>query len=347
MNRLLINTANEELFIVLQVQDKVFFKTNDTPVKHNEAMLPLIDTLLGENGLKVNDIDEFGVVIGPGSFTGIRVGIATIKAFRDSVNKVAKGVNNLDYLFALAKSQNPNIDTVAIKGSNDSYFVAKWIHEVLCKYERNLTQKELIDLAESKPIGVFKADDEIDCFVVSPDANILLACYERSIDDALVPVYYQLSQAENEKLKRGEVEILPAEMSDLQDILLLENESITSNTLSESDIVTALDNKNYATFKAVFNGEFVGFIILQITNEINIISVAVKKDFRNLGLATRLINQTKAFAHDRDIKTLSLEVSYKNITAYLLYKKLGFTEGRIRKGYYADGSDAVEMFLSV
>ena len=42
-----------------------------------------------------------------------------------------------------------------------------------------------------------------------------------------------------------------------------------------------------------------------------------------------------------------LEVSDKNITAYLLYKKLGFAERRIRKNYYKDGTNAIEMFKAV
>ena len=125
MNKLLINTATDELFIVLKKDNEIFSTVLNSKMHHNETMLPAIDAMLNANGVKINEIEEFGVTIGPGSFTGIRVGISTIKAFRDALWVVARGVNNLDYLYALAKNKNPEIETVAIGGSKDSYFVAK------------------------------------------------------------------------------------------------------------------------------------------------------------------------------------------------------------------------------
>jgi hypothetical protein len=88
------------------------------------------------------------------------------------------------------------IETVAIAGSKDSYFVAKSIHGELYIYERNLTLEELKKVAENKPVGMFKADENLRCVVVPQDSEVLLSCLTRSEDEDLVPVYYQLSQAE-------------------------------------------------------------------------------------------------------------------------------------------------------
>lgn len=342
--KLIVNTANDELILSLYHKGKVFYKKNLAKMHHNETMLPLIDELLSENSLKIKDVEEFGVVIGPGSFTGVRVGIATIKAFRDALNAKAKSINNLDLLYKLAINQNPEIETVAILGSFNSYFVAKLINGVVYKYPRNLTQEELVEISENKPIGMFKVDENLNCFVVNFDANILLECYEESEDETLVPVYYQLSQAESEKLKRGEINIDTASIDDFLDIKNLERESILSNPLNNEDISLSLTSKIYKTFKISHNNEFAGFVIIQITDEVNIISIAVKKEFRNLGLATKLIEHVENFAKEKDINTISLEVSEKNITAYLLYKKLGFKQRRVRRKYYSDGTDAIEMF---
>ena len=129
--KLIVNTANDELILSLYHKGKVFSKKNLAKMHHNETMLPLIDELLNENGLNIKEVEEFGVVIGPGSFTGVRVGIATIKAFRDALNVKAKSINNLDLLFKLAVKQNCKIETVAILGSFNSYFVAKLINGVV------------------------------------------------------------------------------------------------------------------------------------------------------------------------------------------------------------------------
>ena len=100
-------------------------------------------------------------------------------------------------------------------------------------------------------------------------------------------------------------------------------------------------------YKAVVEDEVVGFIILQQTDELNVDSVAVKKGFRNFGIATKMLKKAEKYAKNNGIENLSLEVSDKNITAYLLYKKYGFVERRVRKNYYANGTNAIEMFKKI
>ena len=346
MKRLLINTANEKLFIVLQVEDKVFAVSNSTQVHHNEVMLPLIDKLLKEHKLDIKDIEEFGVVVGPGSFTGIRIGISTIKAFRDALGVKAKGINNLDYLFALANKKQQT-EIVAILGSKDSYFVAKKIHDKVYKYEHNLTKKELKKISNGQPVAMFKIDETLPCFEVVDDAKVLLDCFVSSTDEKLVPVYYQLSQAENEKLKRGKLTIKKATLKDLNEVLSIEQSAILTNQLTELDIKNSLTNHSYVTLKAVFNNQIVGYIILQATDELNIVSVAVKKEFRNLGIGTKLLKRAEFYVKKLNLSMLSLEVSLNNITAYLVYQKFGFKQRRIRKNYYADGADCLEMIKQI
>lgn len=343
MNKLIINTANDELEIVLCVKDTIFSKSEKSKLHHNETMLPLLDELLKENKIRLTDINELGVIIGPGSFTGIRVGIATIKAFRDSLNIQAKGINNLDYLFNLAKSQNENINVVAIKGSRDSYFVARFINDVVYKYERNLTLTELLKIAKDEKIGMFSKDENLNSFVVKFDPKVLLQSLNQSNDTQLIPVYYQLSQAENEKLKRQNLELGELQIEDLHAVAKIEKENIDYNPLKYNDFLDMFNNENYKFMLAKLDNEIVGFILIQITDEINITSIAVKKEFRNLGIATSLLNWLENFAKSKNISTISLEVNSKNITAYLLYEKTGFKLRRQRKGYYSDGNDCFEM----
>jgi len=346
MNRLVINTATDELFIALQKGEDSFSHSINSVMHHNETMLTEIDKLLKANNLSIRDIDELGVVIGPGSFTGIRVGIATVKAFRDALKIKAKGINCLDYLFALSnKKQNTNV--VAMAGSRDSYFVAASIHDVVYKFERNLTLKELNEVAKDSAVGMFKQDDNVKSFKVEQDAKILLDCLDKSEDELLVPVYYQLSQAENEKNKRVELVIRGATKEDLADVAQIEKDSILTNPISAEQLEKSYSSDMNKIFVATIENEIVGFVLIQKTDEVNIDSIAVKLDFRNRGVATKLIETAKNFAKDNDIDVVSLEVGYKNISAFLLYEKLGFEIRRIRKKYYANGDDAVEMILKI
>ena len=347
MNRLLINTANDELVIVLQNKEKIFSSIVNSKMHHNETMLPAIDKLLKSNKLNIDDIDEFGVVIGPGSFTGIRVGIATIKAFRDATKKRAVGINNLDLLFSLAHNQNEEIDIVAIYGSRDSYFVVRKVNDIIYKYDHNLSHDELVEISNGKEIGMYAKDDSLNSFVVQFDPNVFIKTMIESNDEGLTPVYYQLSQAENEKLKRGKILLLNASKEDVNEILGIEKLSIKTNHLSKVDIENAIERESHSTFVARFDNEIVGYIIISKTDEINIESIAVKKQYRNLGIATMLINHVCEYAKLNNYKNISLEVAKTNITAYLLYDKLGFKTRRIRKNYYENNIDCLEMIKSV
>jgi tRNA threonylcarbamoyladenosine biosynthesis protein TsaB len=72
---------------------------------HSETLLPMVESLLKLFGLEIADIDAFAVAAGPGSFTGVRIGVATLKGLAFGSDKPCVGVSTLE---ALAK--NPSSD---------------------------------------------------------------------------------------------------------------------------------------------------------------------------------------------------------------------------------------------
>jgi len=65
---------------------------------HSENLVPMIKEVLENLDLKVEDIDLYGVAIGPGSFTGLRIGVATVKALAHVFDKPVVGVSTLEAL---------------------------------------------------------------------------------------------------------------------------------------------------------------------------------------------------------------------------------------------------------
>jgi tRNA threonylcarbamoyladenosine biosynthesis protein TsaB len=74
--------------ILLAEDEKIVAEINvDSDQTHSARLLPGIDYLLKSTGLELADVEAFAVICGPGSFTGIRIGITTIKGLAETTSK--------------------------------------------------------------------------------------------------------------------------------------------------------------------------------------------------------------------------------------------------------------------
>ncbi len=65
---------------------------------HSQVILPLVERLLEDTGFTVKDVDRFAVAAGPGSYTGLRIGIAAVKAMTFALGAECCGVSTLKAL---------------------------------------------------------------------------------------------------------------------------------------------------------------------------------------------------------------------------------------------------------
>ena len=85
------------------------------------------------------------------------------------------------------------------------------------------------------------------------------------------------------------------------------------------------------------DNEILGFIgIKNMLAEADIMNVVVRKDFRNQGIGTLLLENIINLCKELKLNFLTLEVNEENFSAIHLYKKFGFEEVGIRKNYYED-----------
>lgn len=81
MNKLYIDTRdNKNIIVCLETNNKTFEQKSEASIEKAQTALPLIEKVLKEAGLKIRDISEIKVETGPGSFTGLRVGISIANA---------------------------------------------------------------------------------------------------------------------------------------------------------------------------------------------------------------------------------------------------------------------------
>lgn len=116
-----IETSSKVCAVALSENDKLIKeKILEDENTHSVKLMPLVDELLKETKTELKDIDLFSCDKGPGSFTGIRIGIATVKAFLDATNKKAVGVSSLEIL--AYNSTNDGIICSIIDARNNNVY---------------------------------------------------------------------------------------------------------------------------------------------------------------------------------------------------------------------------------
>jgi len=93
---LVIDTSGNEGSLCLGRKGKVFDIKRLLPYSSSESIFPALDKLIGENNLKIRDLQGIIVNLGPGSFTGLRIGLSLAKSLSFSLNLPLAGVSLLD-----------------------------------------------------------------------------------------------------------------------------------------------------------------------------------------------------------------------------------------------------------
>ena len=81
MNTLILDTAdNKKITVGLKINSKAYIQTKKIKSNKTQIILPMIDRILKKHSLKPENLSEIQVNVGPGSFTGLRVGLAIANA---------------------------------------------------------------------------------------------------------------------------------------------------------------------------------------------------------------------------------------------------------------------------
>lgn len=127
MKILSMSTATNQLTVALNENDKIIDEKNEIDKRNHSAHLdPLIAEILTNNKLKLSDIDRFAVAIGPGSYTGLRIGVTTVKMFASILQKDVVGISTLQALAASCESTDSLI-VAGIDARNDNYFAGCYV----------------------------------------------------------------------------------------------------------------------------------------------------------------------------------------------------------------------------
>lgn len=150
-----------------------------------------------------------------------------------------------------------------------------------------------------------------------------------------------------ERIFRGGYEIRPLHPSDLPQVIDLEARSF-AHPWSPELVAREMEQEQSLILVVLAEGKVVGFaIVWVILDEIHVLNVAVEPGLRRRGIGGLLLRELMERGRQGGMEVVHLEVRAGNEAAIALYRSLGFEEAGMRKGYYADGEDALVMQRSL
>lgn len=96
MNILAIDTTTKIAAVALKKENEIIERKKENEITHSEKLLPLVDEVLKIKELNIKDIDVYMTLSGPGSFTGVRIGLSTLKAFAFVYDKKIFAISSLE-----------------------------------------------------------------------------------------------------------------------------------------------------------------------------------------------------------------------------------------------------------
>ena len=113
MKILAVDTSSAICSVALLDDDKLIDEINlDNGRTHSENLMPLVDEIIRKNDLAVNDIEFIACCVGPGSFTGIRIGVSSIKAIAEVLKVKLAQVTSLETLAANVENEETIVSLI-------------------------------------------------------------------------------------------------------------------------------------------------------------------------------------------------------------------------------------------
>lgn len=130
-----------------------------------------------------------------------------------------------------------------------------------------------------------------------------------------------------------------SDLEEIKDILVSDFDDFWTYSILKDELNCS--SSHYIVAK--LNNEIIGFCGIKIVlDSADIMNIVVKKDFRNLGIGTALLNEIITLCLSLNLSSITLEVRKDNEYAISLYKNFGFETLGVRKKYY-NGIDGFIM----
>lgn len=230
MKILAVDTSATAASVAVAEENKLIgeFSIN-TALTHSQTLMPMVDELLKNTGLSVNDIDAVAVNAGPGSFTGVRIGVAAVKGIAFPKNLPCVSVSTLESMAynllgydcvvcSVMDARCSQVYNALFKVNG--YTVTRMTDDRALsltdlKLELQNIREKIVLVGDGAVLCSKSLDSELENVMLAPFNNriqtassVAYAAFEKINNgetltaDELMPVYLRLPQAQRELNKR-------------------------------------------------------------------------------------------------------------------------------------------------
>lgn len=343
MKILAVDTSSKRCSVAILEDDKVLTNLyNDDEKTHSVKLMPMVDDAFANTELSLDDIDLLSCCIGPGSFTGVRIGISTVKAFADVKNIPVVGISSLESLAYNVKDMVSSDTLVCslIDAKNQNTYCGlyyfkngKCVELQILAEDINTTISKIIEIAKSNKID-FKVtsssenNSNLDLLQFNHKFNNIIfvgdgaTSYKEIISSSFEGTDYKIEFAIDEENMQNGISLALAGWDKYKDGKYGDSSTISPIYLRKPQAERALEEKiqisemtenDIKEIEPILNSEFDNF--WNINN--------LKNDFENensVYFVARLTNEIVGFA---GILKICDEANIMNIVTKINKRHLG------------------------
>ncbi len=187
MIKLFVDTSSDYLSLVLTSNKEVLSSIRILAGrKMSEEILGQINNIISVSQIDISDIDEFYVVTGPGSFTGVRIGVAMVMGIAEGLSKECYGITSLD---CGAITSGLDKCSIAVRLKGDLFAIRKY------SFKENIFSDYFCDTISN--------DEMNNYIIINSDKKSNIDLEKVAIDDKYImfqnkcePLYLRKSEAE-------------------------------------------------------------------------------------------------------------------------------------------------------
>jgi tRNA threonylcarbamoyl adenosine modification protein YeaZ/ribosomal-protein-alanine acetyltransferase len=318
---LTIDTSTDRTSAALVQDDKVLLEYHhDDPLAHGEVLPKFVAQLL-QSG---TSIDQVAIAMGPGPFTGLRVGISFGQAFALARRIPWIGVSSLA---AMSVAHNENEFIVAIDARRREFFCEHYVDGKLFAPSRVLQREELSEF-------------DLPIFYEPPTPSAIAKLSQNGFG-IFEPIYIRKPDAY--PAPKG-VKFRSWTQIDLIEIYALEKRIYLDDPWSLAQFKEEFASKFRQYLIAEFEGKIIGYAGVMVAGDVSdILTLTVAPEFRRRGIAREFLKRMIDWSRNQKVEAIMLEMRVNNIEAEPLYLAHGFRQISERADYYGPGLTAIVM----